>query len=199
MKFNSQSGFTLIELGMVTAVIAILTTIAITSYDKLITNSRMSEAKIHLAAIFSGEMGFFTSDSSFSTCMQSIGFEVAEGTKRYYTVGFNLAKQSDCNGKPCNALPSGGGYCADGEDWWRQANQYAGGITIQCPDGYGCFAGGKRFIAGAAAQPASVGRDLWSIDQSKSINHVQNPKCEDNWYGGKPPKITDAAGVAICN
>jgi type IV pilus assembly protein PilA len=104
----SRSGFTLVELMVVVAIIGILASIAIPNYQKYQARTRQSEAKVALSSVYTGEMGFLAETSSFSNCLAEIGvsvFTVATPVpRRYYTYGF-LTLTSLCG-------PAGTDNCA---------------------------------------------------------------------------------------
>lgn len=98
MKLNNRSGFTLVELMVVVAIIGILAAIAIPQYGKYQARTRTTEAKIALGAIYTAERSFATENNSFTMCIQSIGYApegwtsaAAQGSGRFYAVGFDSA------------------------------------------------------------------------------------------------------------
>ena len=58
-KVNNQSGFSLVELMVVVAIIGILATVAIPSVSKYMAKARQSEAKAALSSLYSANKSFF--------------------------------------------------------------------------------------------------------------------------------------------
>src|SRR3981189_2214274 len=82
MKKRLESGFTLIELMIVVAIIGILAAIAIPNFIKFQARSKQSEAKANLKAIFTAQKAFFQEKDRFSSLTGEVGFE-PEGNNRY--------------------------------------------------------------------------------------------------------------------
>src|SRR5256885_499877 len=82
MKKLVQKGFTLVELMIVVAIIAILASIAIPNFLKFQARAKQSEAKANLKAIFTAQKAFFQEKDRFSTMTGEVGFE-PERNNRY--------------------------------------------------------------------------------------------------------------------
>jgi type IV pilus assembly protein PilA len=82
MKTRRASGFTLIELMIVIAIIGVLAAIAIPNFIKFQARSKQSEARANLKSIFTAEKAFFQEKDRFSTLTGEIGFE-PERNNRY--------------------------------------------------------------------------------------------------------------------
>jgi prepilin-type N-terminal cleavage/methylation domain-containing protein len=93
----NQSGFTLVELMVVVAIIGILAAIAIPNFQKYQAKARQKEAQIQLSAVYAAEMSFRGEQNSFTGCLRQAGFVPEgnpisnQGASRYYTVGFPIA------------------------------------------------------------------------------------------------------------
>jgi len=57
---SKKSGFALVELIVVVAIIALLSSLATPLYDNISAKARESEAKIQLSAFYSAEKAFYT-------------------------------------------------------------------------------------------------------------------------------------------
>ncbi|OFZ78682.1 MAG: hypothetical protein A2583_07210 [Bdellovibrionales bacterium RIFOXYD1_FULL_53_11] len=92
MKRNmrNMSGFTLVELMIVVAIIGILAAIAIPNYQKYQARARQTEAKLALASIYTAEKSYAAEQATFSQCIRNIGY-TPDNNKRYYASGFPAA------------------------------------------------------------------------------------------------------------
>jgi type IV pilus assembly protein PilA len=86
-NIKNQVGFTLIELMIVVGIIGILVSIAAPNFARYQSKARQSEAKIALAAIYSGEKAFYSEYNAYVGDFGAIGF-IPEGAKRFYATGW---------------------------------------------------------------------------------------------------------------
>lgn len=84
---SNNSGFTLVELMVVVAIIGILAAIAIPNFQKYQAKSRQTEAKLALASIYTAEKSYAVENSTFSQCLGDIGYEPT-GSVIYYSAGW---------------------------------------------------------------------------------------------------------------
>ena len=91
-KIRNKKGFTLIELMIVVAIIAILAAIAIPNFLKFQAKSKQSEARTLLTGIYEAELAYFATENEFEDAGTSggpanageapnIGFEPASAPK----------------------------------------------------------------------------------------------------------------------
>src|SRR4051812_38616194 len=81
------SGFTLIELMIIVAIIGILASIAIPNFIKFQAKSKQSEAKTNLKAVFTAEKAYYGEKDAYNTSFGSIGFQPESGNRYNYSVG----------------------------------------------------------------------------------------------------------------
>jgi prepilin-type N-terminal cleavage/methylation domain-containing protein len=94
-KIRNKKGFTLIELMIVVAIIAILAAIAIPNFLKFQAKSKQSEARTLLTGIYEAELAYFATENIFGdggtygavgdglASAPYIGFEPASAPKYY--------------------------------------------------------------------------------------------------------------------
>jgi type IV pilus assembly protein PilA len=144
-KSLDSSGFTLVELMIVVAIIGILAAVAIPNYQKYQARARQSEAKIALAALYTAQKSYAVENSSFSTCLFDVGYQ-PQGAQVYYATGFSAGALSGSCG------PAGATTC--------QAT-WPGGVATACTaptSGFG--AGSATFFAYEATAKINAGGAL---------------------------------------
>ena len=182
---NSESGFSLVELMVVVAIIGILSTVAVPSVTKWLSKAKQTEAKSNLASLYSGMKAFFAEYQAYHGNFHAIGYE-PEGNLRY-RIGFasgttdaaiveqlpDIAKKvfaphinsSFCNipitatsslGESCKELPSAA--AASGQLAKATWNNAAGNWTFTA-------------VASADLDGDGADFDTWSINQAKTLTH----------------------------
>jgi type IV pilus assembly protein PilA len=104
---KKDNGFTLIELMIVVAIIAILAAIAIPNFLSFVSQTRRSEVKSNLEAIYKAELSYFGEKDVYSSSLVEIRW-VPVGVAHYtYSVGTEyFGKDNNVNPKPASATPS---------------------------------------------------------------------------------------------
>lgn len=183
---KNEKGFSLLELMIVIAIIALLTAVAVPAYRRMVQTARTGEAKSSLAALYVSEMLVQANYQTFASDLPKIGFGVdGNAGDRTYSVGFPT------NGAACqnlarfpNAPVAGAGDAGD-RIQNGIANYFVGiAVTVipgnpdlrNCSNTTGVLPTIGVFTAFAAGRlhPANAGNDVWSIDQLRQLRNVRN-------------------------
>jgi prepilin-type N-terminal cleavage/methylation domain-containing protein len=78
---RAKQGFTLIELMVVVAIIGVIGSIAIPSFQNYARRSKRSEAYINLAGIFTSQKTYHAENNQYGTTFANIGFEISGGNE----------------------------------------------------------------------------------------------------------------------
>ena len=158
LSLKRQSGFTLVELMVVVAIIGLLSAVAIPNFRKYQAKSKMSEAKLQLSSLYTAESAFFSDFNIYSTCLSYMGYNPsAERAQRYYAVGFNIAAST--NSSAFIAAMNSGLQTAGAGDICAQAETVA--------DGKSFFGAGKG--TGSAIATANTFLD-WTLIGTQADN-----------------------------
>lgn len=100
---TNRSGFTLIELMITVAIIAILAAIAIPSFMMLQAKSRQSEARILMSGVFEAEIAYYAEFSEFTGDFALLNFQPASDPKYYKNWYLNINGEPDHFTATCSA------------------------------------------------------------------------------------------------
>ena len=86
---KSESGFTLVELMIVVAIIGVLSAVAVPNFKKYQAKAKSSEAKLQLSAAYTAQQAFYGDFGMYAHCLGYMGYDPQnEISNRYYMIGF---------------------------------------------------------------------------------------------------------------
>lgn len=184
-KGNLQSGFSLVELMVVVAIIGVLATIAVPRVNRFVAKSRQSEAQIQLSSIYTFNKNFYTEFQGYTTSLGGMGY-APEGNLRYIAgftqaatapASYTLVKQNlPAAVDTITLCPNTAAVGAERCRTLNGANNALPASTNLPPTTIS--ADFQDFIAGAASCLVSAAGactfDQWTINQSKTIRQIQD-------------------------
>lgn len=179
---KNESGFTLVELMIVVAIVGILAAVAVPNYLKYQAKARQSEAKIGLAALFTAEKSVYAEATSYHACPGHIGY-TPEGAQKFYSGGFNAALAAPSL-PTCSATSGTNNYATttvNSMTCWTPLNAVNSTATIPT-NATACGVTGvaiaaDSFTAGASGNITRAVNsvfDQWTITDQKAINNVNS-------------------------
>jgi type IV pilus assembly protein PilA len=171
--FKNPSGFTLVELMVVVAIIGILSAIAVPNFKKYQAKSKQSEAKIQLAAIYNSEVGAQSDYDTYATCLLKMGYE--QSPRGYYIVGFKSGIDASAKFPLCTI----GGVAGPGKATDQVASSMIpevqlAALTAEKPVilSTASVTTQTSFTASAQASLTAGKQDIWTIDQNKKLDNT---------------------------
>jgi type IV pilus assembly protein PilA len=88
---HSRSGFSLIEVMIVVAIIGILATLAYPSLDSYLAQSKQSEAKTNLVSIYTAQKLYRATNDTYADTLDKLGLDLPAAPNDAYTYGYTIS------------------------------------------------------------------------------------------------------------
>ena len=154
-----KSGFSIIELMIVVAIIAFLATIAVPKYFNYFSKAKQAEVAVNLASLYTAQQSYKASNGTYNKILSGEG---GIGWKpRGYKGG----------GKQENFYYTYGFYFSGAKEG---VNFFTGKLETPAKELGKCFADKEKFIAKAAGNLEKNKSDVWQINENKELKNIKN-------------------------
>jgi len=193
MKLNSKSGFSLVELMVVVAIIGILATIAVPNFQRFTARAKQSSAKTELAGMYTAQKAFFTEYNQYHGHLPAIGYvpegidgaaanyQPLAGTTRIYATSSGTGAQPAALAAPLPPAP--GGLAYDGAFEASTTACPALDTAAEVLTGYSAqaVAAAATFLAVAKGCPrtstqalaaGATSVDVWSMNETRVLTNT---------------------------
>lgn len=199
---KEQSGFTLVELMIVVAIIGVLSAVAVPNFKKYQAKAKSSEAKVQLAAAYTAQQAFYGDFGMYGHCLNYMGYDPsAEISARYYMMGFFV----DGAGYDTQAYATASNSGLFPTSCTSNQNHAAGANASWYPAGKGNGSTIVTVRATAATATSAAAGDLGTQatgDQDftmRALGVISGDNAATNYTDASHITITDAKLITIAN
>jgi type IV pilus assembly protein PilA len=168
---NASKGFTLIELMVVVAIVAILSAIATVRFARSQARSKQAEATANLKAMFAAEKAFYAEKGKFSDKVGEIGFSPERNNRYAYFAG---AGGTTTTRTAATEVPRAGGIDTGVEfDSFKYTDVTVFPLTINSPPG--------AIVCSGSALPGldvNTATPMWT---GAAVGQIDNDEALDFW------------------
>jgi len=108
---SNKKGFTLIEVMIVVAIVAILAAIALPSYQRYVERTRRAEGREMLMRVAAAQERFFTNRNRYAEALSDLGISSGTTEHGYYTVSIDAGAAQTFTLRAAPQGPQAGDSC----------------------------------------------------------------------------------------